>query len=137
MLVFEIKGIMCGTGYGDGPRPLKSTGRHGHFLNSTGRHWLKKYSDMGQWHFKNSTGDRGTSDRDVRHWHFLKSTCDIRTPSQGPQGGGGACNYCKFSCVTMFSLARAQSQSHSRKDPIKNDMSSLLQRAAPRATVWF
>ena len=48
-----------------GPRPFNSTGRHGHFLESTGD---TRLSDMRQ---ENKT------DSDMRHAHFLNSTCDM------------------------------------------------------------
>ena len=43
----------------NGPRPLNSTGRHGHFLKSTGDIRL---SDMRQ---------ENKKDSDMRHAHFL------------------------------------------------------------------
>ena len=49
----------------NGPRPLKSTGRHGHFLNST---CDIEPIDMRQGHFLNLT-----CDRDI----FVNSTCDM------------------------------------------------------------
>ena len=65
-----------------GPRPLKSTGRHWHFLNAT--------SDIGPWNMRHGGKTIGTrdiafswmqhvtmrkiSDSDMRHCHFLKST---------------------------------------------------------------
>ena len=78
-----------------GPRPVKSTGRHGHFLNSTGwhdpyrqRHWLKYWSDMGYWHFLNSTGDSGNI-KQQRHETLVFLKIDMRhqdppPPRQGP-----------------------------------------------------
>ena len=54
----------------NGPRPLKSTGRHGHFLNSTCdigisdmQQRLTNYSDMGHSLFLNSTCDIGENKR--------------------------------------------------------------------------
>ena len=67
-----------------GPRPIKLTGRHGNFLNSTGRHytyrqrhWLRKYIDMGHWHFLNSTGGRGSIKRQ-RHTTLTFLKIDIQ-----------------------------------------------------------
>ena len=76
-----------------GPRPLKSTGRHGHFLNST---WDIRLSNMRQGLECIVTLDtsfsknrhvtfRKINDKDMRHCHFLKSTCDVGdTPSRAP-----------------------------------------------------
>ena len=63
-----------------GGRLLKSTGRHGHFLYSTGdmepsdmRQEVKIDSDRGHGHFLKSTCDMGINKRQ-RHatWAFLK-----------------------------------------------------------------
>ena len=72
------------------PRPLKSTGRHNIFLNSTCdmeliyvRYGFKKDSDVGQGHFLNATW-ASISDRNMRHWHFFKSTDDMGIYRLGP-----------------------------------------------------
>ena len=69
-----------------GPRPLKSTQRHGAFCGlATCDMGFLKDSDMGHVNFFNSTGwhDHFLNSTG-RHCSFLKSTCDTGTPRQGP-----------------------------------------------------
>ena len=67
-----------------GPRPLNSTGRHGHFLNSTSdislsdmRQGLKNYSEMGHDLFLNSTFDIGIN-KGQRHATLAFLKIDMR-----------------------------------------------------------